>query len=124
MAKLPTLKRLNRDDIKGAPGWANVLLTTINSFMDYVFKALDKDLTFEDNFSGTIVTLEYTGGDTLTVGSPLNRPVVGILLLSIQGEGLTAANSVQWRQIGQDIEITSVPGTTNGNVYSVKLLIV
>lgn len=123
MAKLPSLKRLQTEDIQNAPNWIQRILITINSFFQNVFAALDNGLTFEENFDAKVVEISIIGGETVTVASPFSRPVEGILLLQVSGDGITGGVTPLWRQIEQDIEITGLTGVTSGNLYTAKLLV-
>ena len=59
MARLPIIKRITREDVSQAPSWIENLIFPINQFMESVFRALDRNLTFTDNFSAQIQEIEF-----------------------------------------------------------------
>ena len=122
MAKLPPLKRIHFTELQSAPAWMQRVLTTINSFMQNVTEALDEGLDIEGNFVGQFVDLQWDGASQTFV-SPLAQPAKAVLMAQIQGNGITGGTTPVWQQIGQDIEIIDIPGTTAGNSYRVRLLV-
>lgn len=122
MAKLPPSKRIHLQEIQEAPTWIQRILITVNSFMQNVWEALNNGLTFQDNFDAKIVETSFTGGDTLVVQNPLNRPIVTILVAKITGGALTGGVTPVWQEIGQKVEITDITGLTAGQTYNVRLL--
>lgn len=64
MAKLPTSKKVLREDVKEAPSWIEVILSTMNSFFEDVYFALNKQITFRENISCQIKELEIETSST------------------------------------------------------------
>lgn len=60
MAKLPSIKRVSREDIKQAPGWIELLLTPMNTVFESLYSALNKNLTFSENIASQQKELEFT----------------------------------------------------------------
>jgi hypothetical protein len=58
MAKLPTIKRLLKEDFPGQD-WIDKLLQPINLFMETMVSAFNKNITM-DNLKANINTFEYT----------------------------------------------------------------
>ena len=50
MAKLPTNKRISREDVPEAPAWIEKLLQPINTYFDAIYNAMQGKTTFEENF--------------------------------------------------------------------------
>lgn len=136
MAKLPEIKRISREDLPESPDWVNNLLSPLNSFMDTVYRSLNKSLTFQDNIQGQVRDLEfrtlatYSGGDFTPVafsyGSGAVRPT-GVLLLQIRagsGQVIKQPVSVQWSENNGTITIDYVSGLSNGSQYFIRVLII
>lgn len=122
MAKLPPIKRIHFNELVEAPPWLQTILVTLNSFMQNVYEALDKDLTLEENFRGGFVDITWNG-DPLTFTNPLAVPAKAVLIAQIGGSALTGGPVPTWQQVGEDIEISDVTGTTSGESYSIRLLV-
>lgn len=129
MAKLPTIKRLLKEDFSGQP-WIDKLLQPLNQFMESVVSALNKNLTM-DNMKATITSMEYTNTATienkLTVG--LGTPPRHITVGNVIGRNGASISGPVWLTWTYDhttdqITITSIYGlaTTNGK-YDITLQI-
>lgn len=136
MAKIPSGRRISREDIPEAPGWIVRLLSPINTFFDAVYNALNGQLTFVENIKSQIRTVsfttasDYTSGNFPAVKFPnlLKTRVSGLLLLQVQLESdnftpLTSAVSVDWREVNQEVVINYVSGLANSNTYLAKVLV-
>lgn len=133
--KLPEIKRISREDLPDAPDWIANLLTPLNSFMDTVYRGLNKNITLQDNIQGAIRDLEfrtaatYSSGDftpiTFSYGSGGLRPI-GVVLLQIrQGNGaiIKQAVALQWQDFNGTISIDYISGLANSTQYFIKVLI-
>lgn len=60
MAAPPPKKTVTREDAPGAPEWVDRLVAPINAFMMPTAAALARGLTFRENFSGEVKTVEVT----------------------------------------------------------------
>lgn len=141
MAKLPTQKRILREDIKEAPSWIEKLLYPINSFMELVYSALNKNITFEDNISSSQKTLTFLtlstyssatpkveGFDPLTFNHNLKyKPSTVILQQIVVSEDLyeviTDPVTIQWQEINGVIYITYITGLKDFKSYTVRFLV-
>lgn len=129
MALLPSLKRLAKQDIPGAPGWVDSLLLTVNNFMQTIFGILAHNLTFEDNFKCQIAELAVAGDlASATIGLKAVDLAKGVLFLGyIKGKGYavpTAPVAFTWEQLGTNVEITGITGLVAGERYSLRFLVV
>lgn len=62
MAKLPNIKRLVVEDFPAAERkWLPQLLSPLNSFMEAVYAALNRQLTVNDNMAGEVRAVELDG---------------------------------------------------------------
>lgn len=136
MAKLPEIKRISREDLPESPDWVNNLLSPVNSFMDTVYRSLNKSLTFQDNIQGAIRDLEfrtsatYTSGDFTPVafsyGSGSVRPA-GVLLLQIRagsGQVIKQAVTLQWSENNGTVSIDYVSGLADSSQYFIRVVII
>lgn len=60
MAPAPPRQPLTVDGIPGAPGWLEKLLGPLNGFMRPTGEALERGLTFRENFAGEVKTVSIT----------------------------------------------------------------
>jgi hypothetical protein len=86
--KLPVLRRIDRQELsskEALPSWVDPLLNVLNQFIEPVARALQKNLTFEDNFYSFQNVYELTHGVSLAVNPGLKTRVRGVLLLDSSG---------------------------------------
>ena len=69
--RLPPLKKITKEQITDPPGWINSILVPVNSFMEYVYQALNKNITDSENISCQIKEITYI--------TPSTYPVVDII---------------------------------------------
>lgn len=100
--KLSNVKRISKEDLakkdKDLPGWVDPLLETLNTFIEQVTTAMNGNLTFNDNFLGKEVILEFVSGVEQTVSAQLDgraqlRPYA-VFLADTNG---AEAIGFQWR---------------------------
>lgn len=134
MALLPTYKRLNNQDYpEDDKDLVDRLGASLNDAIQSVFDALNKKLTFDDNFLGSIkdvnVTVDANG--TPTVQTFLNTGVgasaKGIIV--VRADNLTNSNGyplgapfVSWAVTNNGIQILNVRGLIPGNQYRLRIL--
>lgn len=66
--RLPTQKKILREDLKGAPDWVRPMIDVLNSFMEAVYQALNKNITFSENIASFERELIYTTPSTYPTG--------------------------------------------------------
>ncbi len=136
MAKLPIIKRISKEDLKEAPSWLDKVLYPLNLFMESVYTALNKGLTFQDNFASQIKDVEFTtptnyvsaqNFNKVTFVHSLKTMAIGISILSIHEKQSSAviknAVSLDWRDINGTININFVTGLEDNKKYIIRLLI-
>lgn len=138
MAQLPTQKRINREDLKNAPAWVDALIGPLNSFMESIYSAINKNLTFGDNIQGQIRTIEFTTSSTYTSSNTWTnmsfssglRAVKpkGVLVLQIleQSSNFTPVMkgvTIDWLENSGIITIYFVSGLKNSTTYSLTVLV-
>lgn len=62
--KLPTIKRILREDLREAPNWVVGLIDPLNTFMEMVYQALNKNITLTENVASFVQELVYTTPST------------------------------------------------------------
>jgi hypothetical protein len=137
MSKLPTQKRLLREELKEAPNWIDKLLSPINQFMENVYSLFNKNIDFTNNIRCDIVEVQFktsaTGSYTLPIvlNHKLRSRPSGVLLLEIrQVDGVyspvTGATGLQWRAGNEKVFIESIGLATlnNSTTYQLRFLII
>lgn len=138
MARLPNVRRLSRDSVRGAPAWFEPALRFINTFADGVYRALDRGLTFQENFVATIRELEfetasdYTSADTWTeqrFQTGLRVRAMGVVPLQIQELAnnepvVMGAVTLDWTERDGQIVIRWVTGLEDSKRYRLRVLVV
>jgi hypothetical protein len=133
MAGLPTIKRISREDYKDAPGWLDRFIFVLNEWMDSLYNALNRNLTFGDNIRSEIKTMQITAGATADLNTfkftlKNNFYVQGLILLSAKDLAasytiITAAPQIgSWRYADGMVYVDSIAGLTNGHNYNITVL--
>jgi len=141
MAKLPNQRRVLREDLKDAPDWIDRLLTPLNSFMESIYYALNKQITFQENISALIKEVEFTTKANYSSASPKTdgwevlkfqhglkiRPfglsVAQIYVKSGAYETITAPVFADWSDINGVININYITGLEDSKTYVARFLI-
>lgn len=135
MARLPTIRRLTKQQVPDAPAWFDVVINVLNLFLDAVFSALAGNLTFRQNIRSSIRDLRfrtlanYATGDWTELTFPHNLGVRadGVQILQIQatsGAVLTDAVSLDWTELNGEIRVRYIAGLAASTDYSVRLLVI
>lgn len=135
MARLPSIKKILREDVKDAPPWIDKLLYVLNRFMEEVYGALNKDLTFVDNIAASTKALTFTTKSTYPlefdiqkISNPLKTNPQGVILMRQQNltNNLPIKSSIgiDWDIIEGNIRILHVSGLTASTKYQLSLLII
>ncbi|MDD1679778.1 MAG: hypothetical protein LUO93_11425 [Methanomicrobiales archaeon] len=135
MAQLPPYRRIGLEDIKGAPPWIESLIYILNNFMEVVYGALNRNLSFSENFRAELKTFTITAGATADLNkfrftTALKNKPSGVLPMSVNELGgnyvvLTAALSIpSWRWESGEIIIESITGLTSTKQYTITVLVI
>ena len=133
MALLPSAKRLNTKDFPPEEQkLVEQLAQILNDNIQSVYDALNKKLTFDDNFLGGIKDVEVTVDAS---GTPFNQTTIvtdipkprGIIV--VKADNLTNSTLyppgspfVSFNIIQNGIQITNVTGLSPGYRYNLRLL--
>lgn len=137
MSSLPSIRRLSREDLPGAPSWIEQLLVPLNLFMSSVYDNLNHGLTFPQNIRSSTRELTFSTSATYTTGdfthlifaSGIPTRVAGVLVLQItevaaQPDVITGAVTLDWTEDNQGVRVRYVSGLANSKRYTVRLLVI
>lgn len=94
--KIGVVKRISKEDLKSKdlPAWIDQLLYPMNDFITKVVVALQGKLTFQDNFSASVLDKKFESGTELEINPQSgNIRVSGVLPLYAGGKTVTG---FQW----------------------------
>lgn len=123
MSRLPPLKRIQLDDVKGVPEWFASVLVTLNSFFQSVSSAINGDLRLVDNVKSEIVTVAKRAPLDGTVVKTDLQPVTAVLLGKITGVTPSSPPVLQWHAEQNQIVIDTISGLVSGSPYKVTLIL-
>jgi hypothetical protein len=132
--RLPTAKRVLREDLKGAPGWIGPLIDILNSFMETVYQAMNRNITFAENIGCTIKELTYKTPSTYPTGLEDQEFMTG---LKTKASGLWVMQAIEksnyepapgpvyapWVEINGNIVLGTITGLEASKTYTIRLLI-
>ena len=130
MAVLPSFKKLLQERFPEQGAWILGLITPINAFFDDVVNALNKRLTFRENFNGERKSITVDGTYPLKLAwGRSSKPTIGWIGAVARQDGstvaITTACQVLWsfNQEGQ-ISISDIVGLDDSATKKYKLEIV
>ena len=134
MSKLPSIKKILKEDIKDSPAWMDPVLYVINRFMEEVYGALNKDITFQDNIAASIKTITFTTKSTYPVfevqkiANPNKTSPIGVVLLKAANQSnnqiIGNAIGVDWDFLEGNIRILNVSGLQPSIKYQLSFLVI
>ena len=140
MSKLPTVRRLSKEDIPDSPEWFDKVLTPLNIFFESIYGALNKDITFSENISCNIKELTITTPAAYVTNvvastpltqftNPLRNKPQGVITLALFETNLpfgalSIPHSVEWTFLNEKIQITHISGLTAKVKYTLRILII
>jgi hypothetical protein len=133
MAKLPTQKKILREDVKGAPDWINSVIGPINSFMENVYTALNKNVTFSENIASFIkeITVTTPSGyptmDDIEFMSELKTKALGVTVMQAYEKSTYAPAPgpvyAPWIEDNGSIILSQITGLEASKTYLIRLLV-
>lgn len=121
--RLAPQKRLSTQTNQGG------ILEILNNFMDFVYRAFNRNITIEDNTPYQFVDVsfttrsDYSGGnfvDLQLLVSP-SRTVKGVIPVYVSTG--TISGTIEWNQQGKNVIISNIPGLSNSTNYVVRFLV-
>lgn len=137
MAVLPATKRITRADLgEDVPEWVDNLLSPLNSFIEQIYTAFNKNISIPENVASQLVQLDinttatYSGGNfpstvfKRTLSKKANLVIIGqVKDLSNNEFVFTAGGYPSWEDNNGTISIYYIPGLSNSKKYRVNLLV-
>jgi hypothetical protein len=131
--KLPTIKKIMREDLKNAPDWVGRLIDPVNSFMESVYTALNKNITLYDNISSFIKEVTYrtpstypTGVDNISFLNELRSRATGVVILQAFDNATytpVSIGNIAWIEDASGIVIYPVTGLQPSKTYTIRLAV-
>ncbi len=131
--KLPVVKKILREDLKGAPDWVNFILDPFNSFAETIYQALNKNITFEENVRCFIKDLSYRTDSAYPVAAnvqfmnTLKVKATGVQVLQVinQADYTPPPGPVYipWTEDNGNIIIRAITGLEADKLYMIRLLV-
>lgn len=129
-----------REDIPNAPEWIDALINPLNTFMEEVYFALDRDLELETNVKGAIRTITFTTRSDYSTANPatngwiiqkINDPIgrkpecvaIGQVTDKDSFSVVTDPVSCNWDYLNGVVRINYIAGLADSTKYEIKLLI-
>lgn len=129
MAKLGIIKKLLENDFpRKYSDLVPNMFYAINDFIDQVSFALNRNLTFSDNFAVIDTEIEVTGnGAGATVRWPYATPCKGAMVLRVINNSstsalLSTAPFIEFESTVGQITIKNITGLAANNKYTVRVV--
>lgn len=138
MARIPSQRRIIREDLSEAPGWIEKLLTPLNSFMEAIYSALNKNLTFTENIRSQIAFLEFETAPSYVASNTfeplrfenfMRQRAVGVIVLQAYvldqlNEPMASAVTCDWYEDQGQIVIKYISGLSDSTFYKIRVLVI
>lgn len=132
--RLPTAKKVLREDVKDAPGWIVPLIDTLNTFMETIYQAMNRNITFHENISCMLKELTYKTPSTYPTGvadmeftSALKSKAIGLWPIQVIERTTYLPPPgpvwVPWVEDNGVIIVGTITGLEADKTYTVRLLI-
>lgn len=132
--KLPTQKKILREDLKDAPSYVNGIIEPVNTFMEAVYQALNKNITLSENIASFIKELIYTTPGTYPSGveevrfqnTLRARPTGMMVMQAYERSSYIPAPGpvyVPWVEDDGEIIVSPITGLEASKTYLVRLVI-
>ncbi len=134
MLKLPSQKKILREDIKEAPTWINGIVEPLNSFMETTYQALNKNITLTENIASFIKEITYRTNSTYPMGmgkiyiqNGLKSRAIGIMVMQVYEKStyIPAPGPVYipWVEENASIAISTITGLEADKTYTIRLVV-
>jgi len=132
--KLPSIRKILREDVKGAPDWVGGIIDPVNSFMEAVYQALNKNITRGENLSGFVKEIVYRTPSTYPSGvelvefiNQLRGRAIGVEVLQAFDRSTYVAAPgpvyVPWVENNGSIVVSTITGLEPSKTYIIRLWI-
>ena len=131
--KLPTIKKILREDLKDAPNWVSGIIDPFNSFAEAIYQAMNKNITFSENVACFIKEIVYT----TPAGYPTMDDIEFMNELKVKATGIFVMQAVErstyvpavgpvyvpWIEDSGSIIVSSITGLAASKTYNIRLLV-
>lgn len=132
--RLPTQKKILREDLKDAPSWVSGVIDPINSFMENVYNSLNKNITLQDNIASFVKEITYktdssypSAQEIVTFQNSLRTSPIGIMVMQVYDKAnYTPAPGpvyIPWINDNGTITISTITGLEADKSYLVRMVI-
>lgn len=131
--KLPTQKRILREDVKEAPEWINKIIGPFNNLAETIYQALNRNITVTENLAAFVkeltvtTTASYPTMDPVELTNTLRTKAIGVLCLQaverLTYEAAPGPMSISWVENNGTIILSKIGGLAASKSYSVRLLV-
>ncbi len=132
--KLPFIKKILKEDVKGAPSWINNVIEPMNSFMESIYQLVNKNVTFTENFFSFVKEITYitpstypSGVEDISIMNTLKAKASGIIVAQAYEKGtyIPAPGPVYapWVENSSDIIISTITGLEASKTYLIRLVV-
>ncbi len=133
MARLPTIKKILREDVKDAPAWIGAIIEPFNSVAEFLYQSLNKNLTYSENLACFIKELSYKTPSTyptmddVEFANDLKFKATGVQLLqAVEKSNYVPAPGpvyIPWVENNGTIVVSSITGLAASKTYLIRLLV-
>jgi hypothetical protein len=126
MAQPPRYQRISLTNSEKSDNIAKA----VDVFAMDTISALDRNLTFKENFRGQVATIRVIGGQSTLLPLTMQSPPTGVWIVNIKNlsdptEILTNAPFPQWEMTNKnELKLKTVTGLTASETYEINLLII
>jgi len=132
--KLPSQKKILKEDLKGAPAWINGLIDPLNSFMESTYQALNRNITFTENVASFVKEITYktsstypSGQETISFRNELKTKPIGCLVMQVyEKTTYTPAPGpvyIPWVEDQGSVVVSTITGLEADKTYLIRLLV-
>lgn len=133
--KLPSQKKILKEDLKDAPSWIDGVITPVNTFMESTYQALNKNITFTENIASFVKEISYTtvaaypvGQEQIKFQNTLKVRASGVMVMQVYDKSnYTPAPGpvyIPWVENLGYIQIDTITGLEANKTYMIRLLVV
>jgi len=132
--RLPSQKKILREDLKDAPSWVSGIIDPINSFMENVYQSLNKNITLQDNIASVVKELTYktdsaypAAQEPVTFQNTLRASPIGVVVLQVYDKtNYTPPPGpvyIPWVNDNGMITLSTITGLEADKSYMVRLVL-
>ena len=132
--KLPTAKRILREDVKGIADQIGPVIDTLNSFMETVYQAMNRNMTFHENIRCQVKEIPYRTPSTYPAGvektkflSELKVKATGLWpVFAVDKSDYSPAAGpvyIPWVEDDGEIVISTITGLEASKIYTIRLIV-